>query len=235
MPSSPSIAPPRTPVTNRTEQSSDGRTIDLTRRLPSGRAVLGGALIVLAALGLFIAADPGTGAPTTHYLVARRSIVTGHVLTSSDVVLVAMTLPDRVAAESVPSLTTAVGAITLAPVAAGQLIVKSQIATGARATRRPLLSFSIDADRAAGGDLRPGDRIDVLVTWDHTTDGDTELVGHDLHVIAIARPDGDALGQVRKLTISVNVTGGPSLIKLTRAIRSGQLTIVRTTGSTTPQ
>lgn len=233
MPPTPRIAPPRPPATPLTEQTADGRTIDHTRRLPSGRAVLGGTLVVLAALGLFVAADPGTTTPTTHFVVARRSIEAGHVLTAGDVTLVAMALPDQVAAESVPSDAATVGAITLAPLAAGQLVARSQIATGARATRRPLLSFSIDADRAAGGDLRPGDRIDVLVTWDHTTDSDTDLVGRNLDVIAVDHPDGDALGQGRKLTISVNVTAGRSLIELTRAIRSGQLTIVRTTGSTT--
>ena len=81
------------------------------------------------------------------------------------------------------------------------------------------------------GDLVVGDHIDVFATWDGAADDTTERVAHDLEVVAVSRPNDDSLGNTGHLTISVTVPAGAPTLRLVRAIRSGELTVVRTTGS----
>ena len=217
-------------ITKQSSEAGENRIVDLTRRLPNGRAMLGGVLIAVAAIALFAATNAGNSKPTTSYLVANRNVKAGQVVTATDVSLIAMDLPEAVARQALDHPRLAVGTIALDRIPAGSVLHRAQTAAGSRTHGKALLSFSISADRAAAGDLTAGDRIDVLVTWDHTTDGDTEVVARNLPVTDVTKPGRNALGDDAKLTVSVNVANGTDLVPLTRAIRAGQLTLVRTTG-----
>ena len=210
------------------------RVVDPGRRLPGGRALLGGVLVACAALGLFAATRPRSTVPATSYLVARRALTPGHRLQAADLGAEPIDLPGAVAGTALPADRAVVGSVVLQAVPAGALLPRTAVTPGKRAKGRPLLSFSIEPERAAAGDLVIGDRVDVLVTWGHAADGaaadNTQVVGHDLEVVAVAQPAQDALGDSAKLTLSVAAPQGQALVELTRAIRTGELTIVRTTG-----
>lgn len=207
------------------------RVVDPRRRLPGGRAVLGGVLVACAALGLFAATRTRSSVPTTSYLVARRPLTPGHLITESDLSRVPIDLPDSVDAATVRATNPAIGELVLQPIARGALITRAAIGGPGRGKAAPLVSFSVDPDRAAAGDLVVGDRVDVFATWDAAADNTTERVAHDLEVVAVSRPDADALGGIGHFTISVSVPAGASTLRLVRAIRSGELTVVRTTGT----
>ena len=218
-------------ITKHPPEAGENRIVDLSRRLPNGRAMLGGVLVAVAAIALFAAANAGSSEPTTSYVVTSRNVNAGQVISTTDVSLIAMDLPEAVARHALGHPRLVIGTIALDRIPAGSVVHRTQTAAGSRTHGKPLLSFSISADRAAAGDLSAGDRIDVLVTWDHTTDGDTEVVARNLPVIDVTKPGRDALGDDAKLTVSINVANGTDLVPLTRAIRAGQLTLVRTTGA----
>ena len=218
-------------TTKHPHTARDNRIVDLSRRLPNGRAMLGGVLVAVAAIALFAATNAGSSEPTTSYVVTSRTVKAGQVIAKADVSLIALDLPESVARNALDHPRLAVGTIALDGIPAGSVLHRAQTSAGSRTHGKPLLSFSISADRAAAGDLTAGDRIDVLVTWDHTTDGDTEVVARNLPVIDVTKPGRSALGDDAKLTVSVNVASGTDLVPLTRAIRAGQLTLVRTTGT----
>ncbi len=173
--------------------------------------------------------------PANSYLVARRTLTPGHRLTADDFGAEPIDLPGAVVGTALSAQSDVVGSVVLQAVPAGALLPRASVTSGRRAKGRPLLSFSIEPERAAAGDLVVGDRVDVLVTWGHGTDGaaadDTQVVGHDLEVVAVAQPNLDALGDSAKLTLSVAAPEGQALVVLTRAIRTGELTVVRTTGA----
>jgi Flp pilus assembly protein CpaB len=207
------------------------RVVDPKRRLPGGRAILGGVLVACAALGLFAATRTHSTVPSTSYLVARRPLTPGHRITASDLTAVPISLPASVAASAKISVGDAIGEVVLQPIAAGALVTSTSLTEARRASSAPLVSFSIEPDRAAAGDLVVGDHVEVFATWDGAADNTTERVAHDLEVVAVSRPDDNSLSGAGHLTISVTVPTGASTLRLVRAIRSGELTVVRTTGS----
>lgn len=211
------------------------RVVDPRRRLPGGRAVLGGVLVACAALGLFAATRTRSNVPSTTYWVARRPLTPGHRISDADLARVPIDLPDSVATAAVRGEGASVGVLVLQPIARGELITQSAIAKPGRARATPLVSFSIEPDRAAAGDLVVGDHVDVFATWDGAADNTTKRVAHDLDVVAVSRPDSDALGGIGQLTLSVSVPAGASTLRLVRAIRSSELTVARTTGFGPPR
>lgn len=220
------------PTDVRTPPGDARLVVDPSRRLPGGRALLGGVLVASAAVGLFAASRPHPDVPSTAYLVARHDLTPGHRIRPGDLSAEAIDLPGATARATVAEGTPVVGDVVLLPIAAGTLVTDDVLAPRGRPTDRSLLSFSIEPERAAAGDLVVGDRVDVLVTWAHGDDR-TEVVGHDLLVAAVTRPDDEAIGASALLVISVMAPRGSSLVTLTKAIRAGELTVVRTTGTTT--
>lgn len=220
-------------VEPRTDPAPPRRIIDPGRHLPGGRAVLGGVLVALAAAGLFLAARPTSAVPDTRFVVARHPISPGHRLTAADLRLVALDLPSQVAAGTAKQVEPLVGRLAVARIPAGALVDESYVAHGTTTKPLPLLSFAIDIDRAVGGDLVAGDQIDLLATWEGDPDHRTEIVAHDLTLTAVDQPDPDALGGDARLVLSVAVPTSTDAVELTRAIRSAELTIIRTTGTST--
>src|SRR4051812_20047222 len=67
------------------------------RSLPSGRAVTGGLLIALAALGAFVAARGTSAGPSHRYVVAAHDIVAGTTLEADDLRSEPVDLPEGLA------------------------------------------------------------------------------------------------------------------------------------------
>ena len=210
--------------------SPAGLALAARRRLPGSRATVGGLLVAVAGVALFTAARPAPHRPSTWYLVARHGIPQGSVLRAADLDREAIDLPLQVAGASFAADDAPVGAVTLAPIGAHQLLARSAIAPVGRAAPLRVLSFAVATDRAAAGDLVAGDRIDVLVTWTHDADATTEVIGRDLTLTAVGRPDDHGLADSANLTLSVAVPNGAEVVPLVRALRAGDVTVVRTTG-----
>src|SRR2546421_9053198 len=76
-----------------TGNSDAQRLLTRRRNLPSGRAVVGGFLVAIAALGAFVAARDTGGGPSHHYGVAAHDVIAGTTLKSTDLRTEAVDLP----------------------------------------------------------------------------------------------------------------------------------------------
>ena len=213
-----------------------GRVVQPRRGLPNSRAVVGGLLVALAALGIFVAWHSAAGGPSTAYAVAGRDIRPGERLTAADVVLRAADLPGSVARAAYRDAAPLDGAVALGPISAGDLVERSQVVErdAGRAGTPPAheLSFPVPADRALDGRLRIGERVAVLATFGTGQGSSTDVVTRNALVLAVDDAAGGIEGDAVVLTLAVEATD--EVVALAHATRAGEVTIVRATGTAEP-
>lgn len=131
------------------------------------RILLGLALALTAVGGNVAAWKAATD--TRAVLVVTRDLAAGSVLVMGDLDVAQLNMDDRLYAAALPAtdLATVVGRRLAEPAHAGQVLALGQLAS------RPLLSpgqvaltIAVRPETAAGGRLRPGDSVSVLVTRD---------------------------------------------------------------------
>jgi flagella basal body P-ring formation protein FlgA len=166
-PDRPAAAPPRV--------TGAARPLKRRSTLPSGRAVVGGFLIALSALGIFAAYSRATAGPTTSYVVARSDIPVGTRLTADDLTLLPMDLPPVVAGSAVfASEEPLVGATTVGPIRRGEIVQTGDVVKKRSGAEELEISFAIDSSRALAGTLRPGEEV-LRTAWDRAPDdGETD-------------------------------------------------------------
>ena len=191
------------------DQLAGGPTIRPRRSLPGGRAVIGAFLVVLAAVGTFGAYLQATSVPATTYLVASRELTVGTVLGDDDVAAlreVAIDLPDDQAARAVRASQRGalVGTVVVAPVAPDDIVLVSMVQPVGTANAGVQLSFSLPPDRAVGGSIAVGERVDVVATFATGQGGTTtSIVARQVAVVsAPAASEGIGGGRV-VLTVQV--------------------------------
>jgi Flp pilus assembly protein CpaB len=213
-------------------RTDDGTAGGATRRrttprpvLPSGRAVVGGLLLAIAAVVTFITWQSATGPPGTSYVVAGRTLPPGERLSADDVRLVPAELTSGADDRAFTTLDAVVGRVTLGPVGEHELIQQSQLSDLASAEPLVEVSFALARDQALDGRLRSGDRVDVFVTYgDHTAE-----VVHGARVIGVGGSDGAALGGDMPLTVTIALDDGRRRAELVHGVRAGEVTLVRST------
>ena len=229
---------PTLPRQSPVDERDTGRTIRPRRTLPGGRAVTGAFLVVVAAVGTFGAYLSATAAPDTAYLVASRNLEIGHVITEQDLVgsdagfrAVSIDLPDEQAARALTSDAVdaewLLGQVVVAPVAAGDLVQRTQFVDVARAAGGVAMSFSLPVDRALAGRVGAGERIDVIATHTRTgtTGSETRLVARNVTVVAV-RSGGDGLNGGR-LTLTVELPDIATAQRLQHAVDTAQVALLR--------
>ena len=210
-----------------------GTARPLPRRvgLPTSRAVVGGFLVALSALGIFATYSRAAAGPSTAFVVARHDIPAGARLTADDLVLLPMELPTVVVESAVFSSEEAVaGATAVGPIRRGELVQAGDVVRKRSAPEELELSFSIDPARALAGTLRGGERIDVLATFGSGADTYTVTVVRQARVLDV-RTDRGALAATATV-VSVALSSSDEALALTHALNAGDVTLVRSTGST---
>ncbi len=101
---------------DRSSTGSDRPRIVRRQRLPSGRAVTGALLVVLAALGAFVAATSGDDDQGVEYLVAARDLTIGERLSASDLEWHRLSLTEPVARQAFTDSDTLLDAVLLSAV-----------------------------------------------------------------------------------------------------------------------
>ena len=143
---------------------SPARTLRRPRRLDL-RAVFG-LFLMLLAIGGSVAVWSGS-TDTRAVLVATRDLPTGATLAAGDLAVTHVQVDDRIYGAAVPAeeLTALVGRQLAEPVHAQQLLARAQLADRAPlAPNELLLTIPASAQTAAGGRVRPGDAVRVLLT-----------------------------------------------------------------------
>ena len=100
------------------------------RGLPGSRAVVGGALIALAAVGVYLAYDQATDDPSDPVVVAARDIHAGEILDPEVLGTIEADLPDPAAGATFGSIEVVEGRVALAPIAAGEIVQAGAVTDG---------------------------------------------------------------------------------------------------------
>lgn len=209
------------------------RPLGQLRGLPSGRAVVGGLLIALAAVGTFAAYTGATAQHRVDYVVAHKALSVGQRISAADLALAPMGLPpsvaDRWAFRHESSL---VGSRVVGPLAAGELIQASDVVAGANTSAQEQMSFAIAGSDAVGGSLQPGDRVDVLATFGTGTLAQTVTVLSDAPVLSqVGASPGAGINGSPEETITLGLSSAVQALALAHAVSTAQVMLVRVTAA----
>jgi hypothetical protein len=214
------------PSTEAAGGNGAGRTVRRRRPLPDGRAVAGGLLVAVSAVGLFASWRSASAPPTSEYVVAARTIPVGTVLRPADVATVRLDLPSSLRRRTFADVDAVVGAEAVGAIEPGELVQASDLTAGT-GTRAHQLSFSIEASRALDGAIGRGERVDVVATYGGGGGDSWTAVVASGALVADVSASGAALGSGRTLTVTLALERGDDVLAVTHAARAGAITIVR--------
>jgi hypothetical protein len=197
------------------------RSVGRGASLPTGRAAIGGLLVVLAGMGLYLASVRATSTPTATYVVAARDLNEGQILTEGDLATVLGEANTAISANSFTAKTPLIGAVVLGPISAGELIQGSIVQRGGLSLRE--MSFPVPRTQALNGSLDAGDRIDVVSV------GSTDQASTILSDVKVTNVSGGGLevDTSDTLVITVSFSNETDQVALAGALASGKVFIVR--------
>ncbi|CAB4693475.1 unannotated protein [freshwater metagenome] len=225
----------RRPRTGSPEAQSDTPPATLRRlnirapRKPNSRTIVGGLLVSAAALAAFLTVSGAGVSPQQSVVISRRALAAGERLDSSTL---ATTSVDTRTAESLRaflSVDALAGAVALAPIGEGELVQRSAVLTGGPTEPTRQFSFPVDRDRALNGDLRPGERVDVLATYGSGSDATTTVLARDANVIRATDAKSGSLGSSGKVIVTLALASADQLLDAVHAAQVASITVVRST------
>lgn len=150
-----------------TPSLTPARALKRHRLRADPRILLGILLIVLAiAGGLAWAGSVNQGRGV---IVATRDLPVGAIISLGDLSAASARLDDRVYAAAIPAsdIAALIGRPVAEPIHAHQQLVWGQVGTGpVLAGDQGAMTVAVRAEAAAGGRLKPGDQVQVIVTLD---------------------------------------------------------------------
>ncbi len=221
--------PPTGPVPPAAD-TEHARQIRPRRGLPGGRALVGGLLVAVAAVGTFAAVSGAGRGPDTSYVVAARDVEPGSVLTSDDLELVPIDLPDSVRGGAFTRPGEVVGAVVVGPLAEGDLVQAGGLAPGDPV---PTFSLALPEADANGGDLGPGDVVQVFATYGSDGSSPTILLSAEADVVGTSSAD-DTVASSGEITVKLAVPSAEERSAIINAKVTGQISLVRVNGATAP-
>ena len=204
------------------------RAVRRRRPLPGGRAVIGGFLVAASATGVFAAWSSVSSGPSTTYVVVTDDIAPGERIERDDLAMVTVDLPAAQRRLAFTDLDVLVGATAIAPLVDGQLVQSSAVAKPTGAPERAQVSLRVEAGSAVGGDLRPGDVVDVIATYTSGGEPHTSTIARSALVVKLVR-DEQRVGAGSSVVVVLAVRPD-ELEPIASAAAAGHVTIARTTG-----
>lgn len=193
--------------------------------------MVGGLLVAAAAVGTYAAWSGADDPPSTSYVVAAVDLPPGHVLTPGDLALEPIDLPTTLAGRAFTGSAVVVGQVTVAPIVEGELVQRSAVVSPEGASPSRQVSFAIDPADALAGTLEDGEIVDVLVTYGSDLESVTEVVVSGATIASV--PDVSDLGSGRTVVL-LSLPRDADVLAVTSALRRGDITLIRTTGSGAP-
>jgi Flp pilus assembly protein CpaB len=167
---------------------------------------------------------------TTRVAVVASELRGGQVLTAGDLAYADLRADDALLATllSPEAVSGVEGWVVTSELAAGELVRTSDLQSPSAPSGQRAMSIPIATEHAVAGDLRPGDRVDVI-----EVDGrSASYLVTDAEVLAVpAATSSGIAGALSAFSVTVAVDDEVAL-RLAVAIRAGQLELVRSTGST---
>lgn len=192
------------------------------------RLLLGLFLVAVAVLGgLRLAGDP---VAATRVYVAAVDLDAGHVLTPADLDVVEIRAPEAVLAglartgHGPPKRR-----VLRVGLREGSPVVMDGLGAALPAGRE--ITVPASPEHALGGDIRNGDRIDLLATFDKGTDvARTITVARSARVRGVVRSDGLFGAQAGSLTALTLEVDPDDAVAVAFAARNAELDVVRASG-----
>jgi Flp pilus assembly protein CpaB len=202
------------------------------RALPTGRALVGGLLVTLAAVVVFATYAGAQATPTSTVVVTTRALEPGARLSTADVELRTVDLGDELVGRSFGSVDDVVGAVALAPLDAGDLVQASAVRTADAGSDpdAPQFSFALDRDRALNGELRPGEIVDLLATFGTGTSASTKVLASSARVLAVEQAGSGTLGSSGRVVLTVALDDDDTVLDVAHASQVAAITVVRASG-----
>ena len=191
----------------------------------------GGFLVAVASVGTFAAYRGSSSGPSHRYVVAAHDIAAGETVGAGDVRSAPVDLPGDLAAHAFADATTVVGRVTLAPIAAGELLQTGAVADRAKADPRYELSVPVERARALGGDLDAGELVDVIATIGTGADAKTTVVAQRAAVVRVIDAKRTTVGSSGDIVLGLALPTSDEVLAVTHASQAGTITIVRATGA----
>ena len=195
------------------------------RALPSGRAVVGGLLIALAAVAVFAAALRGTNQDNNaSFVVAARTLQAGSVIEPADLTTTSMRLPRDVSAGAYTSVAALAGRTLAVGMARGQLLETPMLvpAGGTQAVR----PVTVPVDASALGGLYAGEPVDVLQTGGADASATVTVVLRGATLLALSRPGSNLFSGPSTASVTLGVSSLQEVEAVVAAAHAGSLTIV---------
>ena len=169
--------------------------------------------------------------PSTRYLVAAHDLRVGTTLTTADLGTVAIELPGPVerSAYRESAQNALVGHLVRAPLGKGSLIPVGAVASP-RGARIPTFAFAVPAADALGGALRPGDAVDVYVTFGTGTASRTRRIA-EAALVVDAGTGGTGVGDAGKVQVTLALGDPEARIELVNAAHAGAVSLARSARS----
>lgn len=193
------------------------------QRTPNGRAILGGLLVAVAALGFAIAADRASAPPDTRFVVVAQPVAAGDIIRPEHLGLAPLELIGPVADAAVTQPDRVIGTIASHPLVTGEIVTESDILEKRDDTSRSV-TLELPAADASGTELTPGDLVDIAASDESS--GATQLIGDAVPVSDIDGAGDDALGSTPVVTVRLRVADPNSARNLIDAHRRGALTLI---------
>ena len=209
----------------------DGPAPRLVRRRRASlnpRALLGGLLVTVAAVGLFAAYTQAGVDHRVGYVVAAHDLVPGEKIGAADLTTRRMVLPPDLAGSFAfrdPARLN--GAVMVAPLRAGELLQATDVLAAAAAPAFQEVSISVDPSRAVGGSLQPGETVAVVATYGTGAQAVTEVVV-PLALVVSANDSSGAFGSRSAETVTLGLASASDVLAVTNAADAGQVELVRT-------
>ena len=198
------------------------------RALPGSRAVVGGFLVAVAAVGTFGAYTSAGASPRQSYVALTRDVAAGQALTSSDLQIVQADLSATQRQVVVNDLVVAEGAVAVNPLQSGQLLGTGDVVKLAGVEGRAQLSIPVEPARANNGELTPGERVDVIATSTVAGGSVTETIARDATVVRVFRGE-QSLGSSSNVVVTLSLTAA-ELEPVAAAAAGDVLAIARVSG-----
>lgn len=204
------------------------RQVRRRRSLPGSRAVVGGFLVASAAVGTFGAYTSANAGPDVRYVVLTRDVDAGARIAPGDLALVAAELPEPQRRTVLTDLTVATGATAVGPLAEGQLLAGSDVVKLDGLAGRAQLSIPVEPARANNGELRRGERVDVIATATSAGAATTSTIARDAVVVRVFSGE-QSLGSSTSVVVTLSLGAG-ELEAVADAAASATIAIARVSG-----
>jgi Flp pilus assembly protein CpaB len=221
------LAPPEGGAAGNGHVRGRPRTLRRQRSLPSGRAVAGGLLVAIAAIGIFWAYTRFSEGPRHAYVVLRNPVRVGARIKAADLQLQKMDLPVSLQRQAFDAPGQLVGTTAIAPLVAGQLVQQGDVEKVGSGRAREV-TFTVDRAHTSGV-VAAGEYVDVIATYGAGEQTKSQMVMRHVLVIGFAGNRGTFTDGAYQ--VSVAVESEADALKLTAATQGAKVSLLRSSGA----